>query len=199
MAAGNEIESKFAVQSFDAIREGLAGMGGVRLSRCFEENVVLDTPDAALRRRDVLLRLRRDASGRVTLKLPSQASPEAGIKIRREVETEVGDLAALEAIFAHLGYTPFLRYEKVRETWRADGMLVCLDLLPFGRYVEIEGTAEGIPELACRLGFSMEQAMSDTYHALHQAYRRAQGLPPENSFVFPPETRRQLLFDLSSS
>jgi len=199
MSMGHEIETKFAVKSFAPIREALARLGGVRLSRQFEENVVLDTPDAALRRRDVLLRLRRDASGKVTLKLPADAPQAAGIKIRCEVETEVADLAALEAIFGHLGYQPFLRYEKVRETWRADAVLVCLDELPFGRYLEIEGAAEAIPVLAEKLGLSMKRAMSQTYHELYQTHLKAQGLPPDDSFVFSPEIRCQLLAGLAGS
>ena len=195
----DEIETKFAVADFDAVRLALSAAGGLRRARCFEENVVLDDATGTLRGRDVLLRIRRDAACKVTVKLPSDGPERGGLKIRREIETEVADAVALEAIFAALGYVPFLRYEKVRETWQVGDVLVCLDELPFGRFLEIEGPAAAIPELAGRLGLSMEQARPETYHELHQAYRRAHSLPPQTSFVFPPETRRSILAELAGS
>ena len=198
MPVADEIETKFPVTDFEPIRQALALAGGMRLSRCFEENVVLDTPDRALRRRGVLLRLRRDSAGRVTLKLPAEAPEGSGLKVRCEMETEVADLEALTTIFAHLGYTPALRYEKIRETWRLEAALVCLDELPFGRFLEIEGPGEAISALAARLGFTMDQALSQTYHDLYQSHLRRLGLPPADSFVFPSEARRCILEDLSA-
>ena len=199
MSIADEIETKFVVSDFDAVRRALSAAGGLRLSRCFEENVVLDDEAGTLRGRGVLLRIRRDAACKVTVKLPADGPEGSGLKIRREIETEAADPVALEAIFAALGYVPFLRYEKVRETWRVGDALVCLDQLPFGRYLEIEGPAAAIPLLADRLGLSMEQARPETYHELHQAYRRERQLPPEKSFVFPPDARRGILAELAGS
>lgn len=199
MSVADEIETKFAVASFELVRRALDRAGGERLSRLFEENVVLDTPDGALRRRGALLRLRRDGAGKVTLKLPAEVPRARGLKVRREMETEVADVAAMEAIFAALGYGEAMRYEKVRETWRLEGALVCLDELPFGLFLEIEGTAEAIPRLAARLGLSMDQAMDLTYHDLHQVHCRRAGLPPSDSFVFPPEVRRAILARLDTA
>lgn len=199
VSIAEEIETKFAVDDFAAVRRALSSVGGAFLSRRFEENVVLDDGGATLRGRDVLLRIRRDAACKLTLKLPAEAPEGSGLKVRREIETEVADGAALEAVFAVLGYAPFLRYEKVRETWRVGDALVCLDELPFGRYLEIEGPAAAIAELAGRLGLVMEQALPQTYHELHQAYRRAHSLPPDLSFVFSAETRRAILDSLAAS
>ncbi len=198
MSMGDEIETKFAVNSFAPVRAALAAAGGLLLSRRFEENVVLDDAAGSLRARDVLLRLRRDAACKVTVKTPVEAPGRPGLKVRREIETEVADPAAMEAAFAVLGFSPFLRYEKIRETWQAGACLVCLDELPFGLYLEIEGPAEAIAPLAGRLGLSMEQALTETYHELHQQYRRRRNLPPETSFVFPPAARRRLLAELAA-
>ena len=199
MPVADEIETKFAVADFEPVRQALARADGVRLSRRFEENVVLDTPQRTLRGQGVLLRLRRDGVGRLTLKLPAGAPEGSGLKIRREMETEVADPEALAAIFAGLGYEPALRYEKVRETWRVAASLVCLDELPFGRFLEIEGPAAEIPVLAGRLGLSMDDASPLTYHGLYHEHLRALGLPLADSFVFPPETRRAILDELSGA
>lgn len=193
-----EIETKFAVADFAPVRDALGRAAARRLSRVFEENIVLDTPAGDLRRRGMLLRLRRDAAGRMTLKLPAETAAGAGLKVRQELETGVADVTVLETIFGHLGYRPSLRYEKVRETWRLGDVEVCLDRLPFGRYLEIEGPAAAIPEAASVLGLSMEDALTATYHDLYQAYRVAQGLPPADSFVFSPAERRELLAALAA-
>ncbi|EFL49179.1 adenylyl cyclase CyaB [Solidesulfovibrio fructosivorans JJ]] len=197
MSDADEIETKFAVTAFAPMREALAKAGGVRLSRVFEENIVFDTPDRALRHRDVLLRLRRDGEGRVTLKLPSETAVGSGIKVRREIETRVADPAVMESIFCALGYAPALRYEKIRETWQVGETHVCLDRLPFGRYLEIEGPAGTIAAVAEILGLSMADAIPLTYHALYQAHLAACGLPACDSFVFGPDERASVLSDLS--
>jgi len=193
-----EIETKFAVTDFAPVREALGRSAGRRLSCVFEENLVLDTPAGDLRRQGMLLRLRRDGAGRITLKLPATASAGAGFKVRQEFETGVADVSVLETILGHLGYRPALRYEKVRETWRVGEVEVCLDRLPFGRFLEIEGPAAALPDMAVRLGLSMEDALTATYHDLYQAHRTALGLPPGESFVFSPEDRRELLAALAA-
>jgi adenylate cyclase class 2 len=192
-----EIETKFAVSSFGTVREALTRAGGRLLSRVFEENLVLDTGEGALRRQGMLLRLRRDGRGRVTLKLPAAGEKSPGLKIRPEFETEVADLDVLKTIFGHLGYRPALCYEKIRETWDVGDAHVCLDRLPFGRYLEIEGTRDAIPRVAAALGLSMDAALTATYHDLFQAYLAACGLPPADSFVFDPPLRRELLAALA--
>jgi adenylate cyclase class 2 len=194
-----EIETKFVLTSFATVREALTRTGGRRLSRLFEENLVLDTGDGALRRQGMLLRLRRDDQGRVTLKLPGESCGGSGLKIRQEFETEVGDLDVLETIFGHLGFGPALRYEKIRETWALGNVHVCLDRLPFGRYLEIEGPAASIPWAAALLGLSMETALTATYHDLFRAHLAENGLPAADSFVFDPPLRRELLASLADA
>lgn len=194
-----EIETKFALDSFAAVREALTRAGGRRLSRVFEENLVLDTPDASLRRRSVLLRLRRDEAGRVTLKLPAEDGGPPGLKVRQEYETEVADLDILETIFRQLGFVASLRYEKIRETWDLGEVHVCLDRLPFGRYLEIEGPAQAIARSADLLGLSMDAALTATYHDLYRSHLAKVGLPPADSFVFDPPLRRELLASLSDN
>lgn len=195
---GLEIETKFVLEAFGPIREALRHAGATRCSCVFEENVVCDTPQHDLRRRGVLLRLRRDAAGRITLKLPAEAPAGSGLKVRQELETGVADVAVVETILGVLGYPPSLRYEKVRETWHLSDVEICLDLLPFGRYLEIEGPAESIAPTAAILSLSMEAALTATYHDLYQEYLTARGFALAESFVFSPDARRELLAALAA-
>lgn len=192
-----ETEVKFVLEDLDSPRRRLVGEGALDRGLVFEENMVLDTPDGALRGRDVLLRLRR-AGGRavLTVKTRVEGPVPAGLKTRREIETGLGDFdEALEAFFA-LGYVPVLRYEKFRRTLSLPDLDICLDRLPFGSFVEFEGQPEAIARIVARLGLDPAKGLTATYHELHQAFRRGRGLSPQPSFVFAPEEREVLAASL---
>ncbi|MEF3696930.1 class IV adenylate cyclase [Desulfolutivibrio sp.] len=215
-----EIELKFPVAGFSALRQSLAEAGAVPEPVVFEQNIVFDapspyagpdaSPDAGpdagtvapgpLRAAGILLRLRRNspggqaaASGVVTVKLPAPGQAPAGYKVRQELETRVEDFSAMEGILHGLGYAEALRYEKVRQAWMLGGLHVCLDRLPFGRFVELEGDPDDITAWAARLGLDPASARTATYHDLHLEHLDAQGLGPTDSFVFPPEQAARLL------
>ncbi|MBF0481221.1 MAG: class IV adenylate cyclase [Desulfovibrionaceae bacterium] len=200
-----EHEVKFALPSFVPLRTALVNLGAVLRGRGLESNLVLDDRERSLTREGRLLRLRTDMKNTLTFKLPPRAgeagADATGLKVMREIETEVADLAALAEIFAALGYEPVLRYEKIRETWligqpgqpgQSSQLAVCLDLLPFGRFAEIEGPPALIAPLAGRLGLSMDAALVQTYHELRrQAALEDGGAGPD--FLFNPATRAQAL------
>lgn len=215
-----EIERKYPVPGFSALRQALIEAGATPEPVVFEQNIVFDAtspdakPDAGpaakpdsgqiapgpLRAAGILLRLRRNSpggqaavAGVVTVKLPAPGQAPAGYKVRREIETRVEDFSAMEAILHALGYREALRYEKVRQTWALGGLHVCLDRLPFGRFVELEGAPEDIAAWAARLGLDPASARSATYHDLHLERLAGQGLTPTDSFVFSPDQSARLL------
>ncbi|NDY57083.1 class IV adenylate cyclase [Desulfovibrio sulfodismutans] len=207
-----EIELKFPVAGFSALRQALAEACAVPEPVVFEQNIVFDAPapDAGpaagtvafgrLRAAGILLRLRRNspggqaaASGVVTVKLPAPGQAPAGYKVRQELETRVEDFSAMEAILHGLGYAEALRYEKVRQIWTLGGLHVCLDRLPFGRFVELEGGPDDITAWAARLGLDPASARTATYHDLHLEHLDALGLGATDSFVFAPEKSARLL------
>lgn len=67
-----------------------------------------------------------------------------GAKQRIEIETEIADPQALTSMLAEFGMFPRLIYEKRRRIWRFGEVEVVLDLLPFGSFIEIEGSPEAI-------------------------------------------------------
>jgi adenylate cyclase class 2 len=187
-----EIETKFALETFGPVREALLRAGARRQDRVFEENLVLDTTDRALRQRGLLLRLRRDARGRITLKLPAEPSEETGLKVRRNSKPRSPTWTCWRRFWAIWAFYPALRYEKLRETWLLGETHICLDLLPFGRYLEIEGAAGTIPEVAGRLGLSMAHARPPpTTNSTRPTWPLR--VAPGDSFVFAPTERHSLL------
>lgn len=75
-----------------------------------------------------------------------------GSKQRVEYETSVADVDAMEEIIERLGYRLTAVYEKRRKYWRLGNAEVVLDELPFGQYMEIEGTIEDIATIEGLLG-----------------------------------------------
>ena len=197
-----EIERKYLGVDFDRLRRALVEAGAEDLGTHFESNVVVDTPDLSLWTSRRLLRVRsQEWPGRtrhvLTLKLPV-ASPARGFKAREERELEVESGAMMLGVLAGLGFTASARYEKVRSVWRLAGedggeaVLVELDELPFCQVVEVEGAPAALDAVAGRLGLDKHEISTKSYHALHQEWRSAQGLPPERSFVFGPEERSRV-------
>ncbi len=186
-----EIEVKYIEADHAALRQRLDELGARRLFRGFESNVVYDDASRRLRSAGILLRL-RETRGLCILTLKRDTGDSAA-KICEETETEVRDAAAMRGILTGLGYSPSLRYEKVRESWTLAGCEVCLDTLPFGNFMEIEGPGTAIAACAATLKLPQDKASTATYHDLNRQYRVRAGLPPDDSFVFAEADRAALL------
>ena len=188
-----ETEVKFTGADLAKVRRALHRAGASRLACRAERNEVLDDVAGSLKGRDVLLRLRDDGRSILTVKSPApQPSPE-GLKTRIEHESEVADLAAVRAGLGALGYAPVFAYEKVREEWEFLGCHVCLDALCFGSFVEIEGEPRAIRAAADALGLDWARSTPQNYHRLHAAWRAANGLAPQDSFVLTEAQRSAAL------
>jgi adenylate cyclase class 2 len=188
---GVEHEAKFRLDDCLEIETRLERLGRLRTPWHFESNTVYDR-DGELAAWGRLLRLRRALTSTLTFKEPLPGPKTGGVKSRVEHETRVEDPAAMDAILCGLGYAPQLCYEKFRAVWELPRGLVCLDILPFGHFLEIEASPEDIPGLAMALGLRPAEAMDKSYHDLHQSWRRQNGLDASRNFVFGEDVRRHL-------
>jgi adenylate cyclase class 2 len=181
-----ETEIKYLDANLDAVAAALRAAGARRLARRRERNEVYDDPGRGLRARGILIRLRADGRNLLTVKLPPEAPAPAGVKALREHETEVADLGPLRVALAALGLEVACVYEKLREEWALGDCHVCLDRLPFGDFVEVEGPPEALAGVAAALGLARLPASSASYHELNRAHRAARSLPAEAGFTFAP-------------
>jgi len=196
---GLENEVKFEVHDFADLKVMLKRLGAEPLGSVFEHNLVLDTPHGSLKTEETLLRLRQAGNSKVLcLKRPPERSRHEGIKVWQEWETEFADWASMQEILKGLGFTLGFNYEKVRETWRLDSCLICLDLLPFGRFVEIEGPPGDIFACAAKIGLDRDEALTQTYHQINQDRQIREGRPPDPSFTFSEPERSQLIENQTS-
>jgi adenylate cyclase class 2 len=170
-----EREIKLRFESVDVARGAIEATGATPLlGRRLQEDALLDDEDETLRRRGCALRIRcENGKSRITFKGPIQAS---SMKLRDEFETVVGDGALLLRIFEELGYHVWFRYEKYREEYSREDVIVAIDETPVGVFVEIEGTEQGISSMAEALGRRPDEYVLDSYRSLFLKHRDAHGL-----------------------
>ena len=173
MAVEREIKLRFA--SADEARERILAFGATpMLGRRLQEDCLFDTDDELLRRQRSTLRVRSE-SGKALLTYKGPVIP-AAIKIREEHETVVADGAALQTILEKLGLHVWFRYEKYREEFTADDVVIAVDETPVGVFVEIEGGEDAIHRTALALGKVPADYITDSYRFLFLQHRDANGL-----------------------
>ena len=89
---------------------------------------------------------------------------------------------ATERIIELLGYKLTAVYEKRREYWRLDDVEVVLDELPFGLFMEIEGTIETIDAAEKKLGLKEVEREPRGYPRLTVKYGTMKGDVAEARF-----------------
>jgi adenylate cyclase class 2 len=171
-----EIEVKFLLDNVDKTRQRILDMGGETSGRVFEINIRFEDAGNKLIQQHSLLRLRKDKTSTLTFKSLA-GSPGDQFKIHKEIEVEVSDFNATAAILESLGYHQEQIYEKYRETFKLQGAVLCLDTMPFGNFLEIEGNRDNIRSAADRIGLVWENRILNNYFGLFAMLRNSLGLP----------------------
>jgi adenylate cyclase class 2 len=170
-----EREIKLRYETAAAAREAILATGATPVhGRRLQEDALLDTDDEQLRRRRCILRVRTEnGKARLTFKGPVQP---AIMKVREEVETLVGDGQVLLRVLEELGLHVWFRYEKFREEFASEDVIIAIDETPVGVFVEIEGGEEGITQMAAALGRQPSDYVLDSYRGLFLVERDSRGL-----------------------
>lgn len=142
--------------------------------RVYEQNIRYDLDDNSLTKRGVVVRLRQDHSVKLTYKEPGNI--ERGIITREELEVEVSDFETMEKILEKFGYTPAMTYEKYRTTYLWHGTQIMLDELPYGNFIEVEGSSDNIERVLDELGLTDVQRREDSYSKLFDYVKHHLGL-----------------------
>lgn len=173
MALEREIKLRFA--SADEARTKVLALGVTPLhGRRLQEDCLLDTEDEQLRRQRSVLRIRNEGGkSLLTFKGPVQPGP---MKLRDEFETIVADGEMLLTILESLGLHVWFRYEKYREEFSGDDVVIAIDETPVGTFVELEGGEDAIHDAARALGCAPADYITDSYRFLFLQHREAHGL-----------------------
>jgi adenylate cyclase class 2 len=175
-AATLEREIKLRFPSPVEAREVVLAAGATPLrGRRLQEDCLLDTEEAILQRRRCVLRVRIEAGkSRLTFKGPVQLSP---MKLREELETIVGDGDVLLRVLEELGFRVWFRYQKYREEFAWEDVIIAIDETPLGTFIEVEGSERGITMMAEALGRSPADYLLDSYRSLYVRHCQEHDLP----------------------
>jgi adenylate cyclase class 2 len=166
MAAMIEREVKLPFASVEAARQAILSTGATALrGRRLQEDCLLDTRDSILRQRRCVLRVRME-SGKSVLTFKGPVQPST-LKVREELETIASDGLLLLRILEELGFGVWFRYEKYREEFAIDDVILALDETPLGVFVELEGGDRGIAHVAQALGCGPGDYLIDSYRTLY--------------------------------
>ncbi|MBR4741959.1 MAG: class IV adenylate cyclase [Desulfovibrio sp.] len=170
---------------FSFLEAQLEAEGADNLGWVFERNLVFETTPPSLHAQGKLLRLRANCTSTdvhylTTLKLQARANTQ--YKICEELEVVPTSGQQMNAFLLGLGYHVFAKYEKFRCSYRLGTVKIDLDILPFGRFVELEGGDLAV--IASKLGLQAYKTSVASYHELHKNWQAAHGQSFEPSFVF---------------
>src|SRR5215208_6867140 len=149
MAIETEKKYHLGEKRVEEITQKLVELGATFDKEVFEVNY--QHRGGEMDERGATLRLRKIGDFTL-LTYKEKVKTENGAKRKIEYETNDSNVEAAEAIIERLGYRLTAVYEKRRKYWNLGEVEVVLDELPFGLYMEIEGTGEAIEKAERQLG-----------------------------------------------
>jgi adenylate cyclase class 2 len=164
-----EIEKKFILSNDqrEQVLENLKELGAKYIREDFEENTLYN--GGILDEKRAVLRVRKIAD-KTVLTYKQRIENVANVKQQIEYETIVEKAEEMEKIIESLGFEKTLIYEKRRQTWHFRAVEIVLDELPFGQYMEIEGSIMAIAEAEMLLDVENFTVENETYPHLTQRF-----------------------------
>ncbi len=171
-----ETEVKFYLTDIADVRSSILKLGAVSKGRDFETNIRFEDKDNNLIQKKLLLRLRKDTKTTLTFK-SKPANKNKSFKIFRELEVEVSDFDTMIHILEALGFHQEQIYEKWRETFVLNNTIFCLDTMPYGDFLEIEGKEEDIINSAHSIGLQWGKRILFNYLHIFDIIKKKMNLP----------------------
>jgi predicted adenylyl cyclase CyaB len=161
------------VDGLAPIRGVLRKLGAKLVWRGAEASQYFEHPLLRLSETGKTLRLRKWPGHSAMLTLKSKlGGKDAKYKIREEKQTYLRNFSAMEKILLGLGFVKTQFYRKKREHWSYGGAHIELDVLRGIRFVEIEGSAAKIKQMAGLLGLKMEDGITKSYLAISKELKK---------------------------
>ena len=183
MAIETEKKYRLGKKRVEEITQRLVDLGAAFEKEVFEVNY--QHRGGEMDERGATLRLRKIGDFSV-LTYKEKVRSDNGAKRKIEYETNVSDVDAAEKIIERLGYRLTAVYEKRRKYWRLENVEVVLDELPFGLFMEIEGTEDGIARAEKALGLKELEHEPRGYPRLTIKYGKMIGEVAEAKFERSP-------------
>jgi adenylate cyclase, class 2 len=167
-----EVEVKFYLHDLALTRNQVKKTGGLFEKRDTETNLRLEDQYSSLFKRKSLLRLRQTQDHNLLTYKGKVNAPDSGCKVYHEIEVMVSDFNNMIGILENIGYRQVQCYEKIRETYRIGNVLICLDTMPYGNFMEIEGDPKEIKVMAESLGFKWKDRILGNYLSIFEQLKK---------------------------
>ena len=169
-----EIEKKYRItkEQYEQVTADLEEFKAEYVREDFEENLLFG--NEYLKQIEGLVRIRK-TQNKNTLTFKQYVSDSAGVKKHLEYESVVESPDEVAKMVKALSFELRMVYEKRRKTWKFREVEVVLDELPFGLFMEIEGTNMQIAEAEMFLGADEFEVEPKTYPMLTKELGRRIG------------------------
>lgn len=188
MAIETEKKYRLDPKQVKKIIARLGKLGAVYSNEAFEENYL--HRGGRLDDRGAVLRLRKIGDSTL-LTYKENIRNDLDVKHKIEYETEVADVDAMEKIIGMLGYRLSVVYEKRRKTWHMKNVEIVLDELPFGLFMEIEGTHKNIVKAEKLLDIKNLKSEARGYPRLTAKYGTLRRSVMESRFKKPKTIKKK--------
>ena len=166
-----ECEVKFFLPNGLSTKKILLDLGARSKGRSFEKNIRFEDRNRSLIGKKSLLRLRHDQKTTLTFKSPPPKENQQ-VKVFNELEVEVSHFPTMKNILEALGFHAEQVYEKWREILVHEDTHFCLDTMPFGNFLEIEGRQSDIRRYAQILGLQWGKRILANYLEIFEILKK---------------------------
>ena len=162
-----EVELKLPLSNKENIIKKLLAFGGLFISEVTQKDYLYDAPLIDFKKKDEALRVRKEIFGNeekifLTYKGAATFSPK-GHKIREEHEVEVSDFTKMQKILKGLRFENTAIVKKIRRTYHLNDIIIAVDSLSFGDFIELEGDAKKSEIVRQKLGLGTVEPIKKGY------------------------------------
>jgi len=191
MRAFKEIKIKFRLENKKDIQKKLLSMDWVISSLYFQKEYRIKDLKDELSRNGIFPRARSE-SGKSTFTIkvnPNGEMPKNNCKYfeRLEYNLEIEDAQKMAEMFSLLGYK-YRILEKYRQDWinpdKKSSLSIFIDSLPFGNYMELEGSPKEIELMVKNLSLEKNTRITVAYWKEYKRYCEENNLIEEDQLSF---------------
>ncbi|MCB9480480.1 MAG: class IV adenylate cyclase [Desulfobacteraceae bacterium] len=171
-----EIEVKFYIKNYEKIINKINDYATKSGKNSLEKNILFDTANYDLKSQNKILRLRSYLGKTIlTFKQPSSAQSKEFKKLE-ETEVIAESFEELRYILLNSGYSNTQVYEKMRQIFYRKELEICMDRLPYGDFIELEGTEEEIRLAAQALDLEWNNKILPDYRSIFEKIKKTHNL-----------------------
>jgi adenylate cyclase, class 2 len=148
------------------------------LGQTFEKTIRFEKNDGSLEKAGIFVRLKSGFSNKITME--KKIKTRSDVFQREEIETKIEDIENMRKILNNLGLIKEFIMEKYRVSWKYMGTEITLDEMPFGYFVEIEGSENKIWRVVEYLELNKLDKITVTYWDIFEDFKKEHNIKTDH-------------------